>query len=73
MTGGHQMYVERGREGQVLAAYVDQQYSGQQWLPIESQTLQAFLAAAPVLAKAPVGRRELRRVWRSARAVPAYS
>jgi hypothetical protein len=30
-----------------MAAYLDEQFPGQEWLPIESRALQAFLATAP--------------------------
>ena len=30
-----------------MAAYLDEQFPGQEWLPIESRALQTFLAAAP--------------------------
>jgi hypothetical protein len=56
------MYVEFGAGGQIFAAYLDQQYPGQRWLPIDSRTLQAFLAAAPTVAKDAMGRRGLRRL-----------
>ena len=62
---GHQMYIELGAGGQILAAYLDQQYPGQRWLPIDSRALQAFLASAPTVAKDALGRRGLRRLWRS--------
>jgi hypothetical protein len=65
---GDQMYIELGAGGRILAAYVDQQYPGQKWLPIDSHPLQAFLAAAPTVAKDPMGLRGLRRLWRSSSA-----
>ena len=40
------MFVIRN-EGRVAAAWLDQQFPGQEWLPIDSGELQAFLAAAP--------------------------
>ena len=40
------MYIERNG-GRILAAYLDEQFPGQEWLPIESRALQAFLATAP--------------------------
>jgi len=63
------MYVEVGAGGQILAAYLVQQYPEQRWLPIDSRSLQAFLAAAPTVAKDALGRTGLRRLWRSS---PAY-
>lgn len=58
---GDQMYVEFGPGGQILAAYLAQQYPGQRWLAIGNRSLQAFLAAAPTVAKDPMGRRGFRR------------
>jgi hypothetical protein len=63
------MYVEIGAGDQILVAYLAQQYPGQRWLPIDSRSLQAFLAAAPTVAKDALGRTGLRRLWRSS---PAY-
>jgi hypothetical protein len=60
---------ELGAGGRILAAYLDQQYPGQRWLPIDSRALQTFLAAAPTVAKDALGRQGLRRLWRS---TPAY-
>ena len=52
-TGGIlEMYVEYEVGGRILAAYLEQQYSGQRWLPISSRALQAYLAAAPTVAMA---------------------
>jgi hypothetical protein len=59
------MYVELGAGGEVFAAYLDQQYPGQRWLPIDSRTLQTFIAAAPLVAKDAMGRRGLCRICRS--------
>ena len=47
------MYIERNGS-RILAAYLDEQFPGQEWLPIESSALQAFLATAP---RADQGRR----------------
>jgi len=41
------MFVVRSEVGRVTAAYLDEQFPGQEWLPIDSGPLQAFLAAAP--------------------------
>jgi hypothetical protein len=41
------MFVVRSEAGQVAAAFLDEQFSGQEWLPIDSRPLQVFLAAAP--------------------------
>jgi hypothetical protein len=62
---GNDMYIERGAGGRILAAYLDQQYLGQAWLPIDSRSLQAFLAAAPTAGKDVLGRRGLRLISRS--------
>jgi hypothetical protein len=40
------MYIERNGS-RILAAYLNEQFSGQEWLPIESRALQVFLATAP--------------------------
>jgi hypothetical protein len=48
------MYIERNGN-RIVAAYLDEQFRGQEWLPIESRALQAFLATAP-----SVGRRRWR-------------
>jgi len=63
------MYIEFGAGGRILAAYLEQQYPGQRWLPIDSRALQTFLATAPTVAKDALGRRGFRRLWRSG---PAY-
>jgi hypothetical protein len=39
------MYIERNGS-QILAAYLDEQFAGQEWLAIESRALQVFLATA---------------------------
>jgi hypothetical protein len=41
------MFVVRSEAGQIAAAFLDEQLSGQEWLPIDSRPLQVFLAAAP--------------------------
>ena len=41
------MFVVRSGGGRIAAAYLDEQFPGQEWLPIDSSLLQAFLAAAP--------------------------
>jgi len=41
------MFVVRGSRGQITAAYLDEQFAGQEWLPIHSRSLQLFLVAAP--------------------------
>jgi hypothetical protein len=41
------MFVVRSEGGRVAAAYLDEQFPGQEWLPIDSGLLQAFLAAVP--------------------------
>jgi hypothetical protein len=40
------MYIERNGS-RIVAAYLDEQFRGQEWLPIESRALQVFLATAP--------------------------
>jgi hypothetical protein len=40
------MYIERNG-CRIVAAYLDEQFRGQEWLPIESRALQVFLATAP--------------------------
>ena len=44
------MFVVLSAAGRVTAAYLDEQFPGQEWVPIDSGPLQAFLAAAPRLA-----------------------
>jgi hypothetical protein len=46
------MFVVRGSHGQVKAAYLDAQFAGQEWMPIDSRLLQHFLAAAPACSSA---------------------
>jgi hypothetical protein len=41
------MFVIRSSHGQITAAYLDEQFPGQEWLPIDSRSLQLFLVAAP--------------------------
>jgi hypothetical protein len=41
------MFVVRGSRGQITAAYLDEQFVGQEFLPIHSRSLQLFLVAAP--------------------------
>jgi hypothetical protein len=41
------MFVVRDSRGQITAAYLDEQFSGQEWLPIDSRSLQLFFVAAP--------------------------
>ena len=53
------MYIERNGS-QILAAYLNEQFPGQEWLPIESRALQAFLATAPSVGRGP--RKPMRRV-----------
>jgi hypothetical protein len=55
------MYIERNGS-RIVAAYLDEQFRGQEWLPIESRALQVFLATAP-----SVGRVRLRPSLRVAR------
>ena len=53
------MYIERNGS-RILAAYLDEQFPGQEWLPIESRALQVFLATAPSVGRGC--RRPMRRV-----------
>lgn len=41
------MFIVRGSRGQITAAYLDEQFPGQEFLPIHSRSLQLFLVAAP--------------------------
>ena len=53
---GEVMFIEYRSEGQISAAYVEEQYPGQKWLPASDEALQAFLADAPRLGKDAKGR-----------------
>lgn len=53
------MFIVRSEGGRVSAAWLDQQFPGQEWLPIDSGSLQAFLAAAPTARRSPGLRRPL--------------
>jgi hypothetical protein len=55
---GADMFVVRSEGGRLAAAYLDEQFPGQEWLPIDSGLLQAFLAAAPRSARARGLRRQ---------------
>jgi hypothetical protein len=56
------MFVVRSEGGRLAAAYLDEQFPGQEWLPIDSRLLQAFLAAAPSPGRlAGLRHRQLRR------------
>jgi len=48
------MYVERNAGGQIAAAFLNEQFPGQEWLPIENRVLQQFLAIVPRLRIPPV-------------------
>jgi hypothetical protein len=52
------MFIVRSEGGRVAAAYLDEQFPGQEWLPIDSSPLQAFLAAAPRSSRPPGLRRQ---------------
>jgi hypothetical protein len=59
MTGsfwGAKMFVEWSSDGQISAAYVEQQYPDQKWVPPSNEALQAFLGDAPKLGKDAKGR-----------------
>ena len=45
------MFVEWSSDGQISAAYVEQQYPDQKWVPPSNEALQAFLGDAPKLGK----------------------
>jgi hypothetical protein len=49
--GGTKMFVEWSSDGQISAAYVEQQYPDQKWVPPSNEALQAFLGDAPKLGK----------------------
>src|SRR5688572_28587565 len=46
MRKGTDMFDVRSSHGQITAAYLDEQFPGQEWLPIDSRSLQLFLVAA---------------------------
>lgn len=48
-SSGAKMFIVRNRGGRIAAAYLDEQYRGQEWVPIDSRSLQVFLAAAPAV------------------------
>lgn len=50
------MFVECKSDGQILAAYVEQQHPDQKWVPPSNEALQAFLGDAPRLGKDAKGR-----------------
>lgn len=50
------MFVERHSDGPVSAAYVEEQYPGQTWLPASDEALQSFLADHPRLGRDSRGR-----------------
>ena len=50
------MFVEYSSDGQISAAYVEQQYPDQKWVPRSNEALQAFLDDAPKLGKDAKGR-----------------
>jgi hypothetical protein len=50
------MFVEYSSDGQILAAYVEQQQPDQKWVPPSCEALQAFLGDAPRLGKDAKGR-----------------
>lgn len=53
---GTKMFVECSSDGQISAAYVEEQYPDQKWVPPSNEALQAFLADAPRLGKDAKGR-----------------
>ena len=50
------MFVAYSSDGQISAAYVEQQYPDQKWVPPSNEALQAFLGDAPKLGKDAKGR-----------------
>lgn len=50
------MFVECSSDGQISAAYVEQQYPDQKWVPPSNEALQAFLGDTPKLGKDAKGR-----------------
>ena len=50
------MFVECKSDGQISAAYVEQQYPDLKWVPPSNEALQAFLGEAPRLGKDAKGR-----------------
>ena len=50
------MFVECSPSGWILAAYVEQQYPNQKWVPPSNEALQYFLSTAPRLGKDAKGR-----------------
>jgi hypothetical protein len=50
------MFVEFSSDGLIAAAYVEQQYPDQKWVPPSNEALQAFLGDAPKLGKDAKGR-----------------
>jgi hypothetical protein len=53
---GSKMFVECSSDGQIVAAYVDQQYPDQKWVPASNEAFQSFLTGAPRLGKDAKGR-----------------
>ena len=56
------MFIEYGAQGQILAAYVEEQYPGQKWLPPSDEDFQHFMKGAPQLVRDEKGRNCLRAV-----------
>jgi hypothetical protein len=50
------MFVERRSDGPVSAAYIEEQYPGQLWLPASDEALQSFLSDKPRLGRDSKGR-----------------
>ena len=53
---GTKMFVECSSDDQISAAYVEQQYPDQKWVPPSNEALRAFLGDAPKLGKDAKGR-----------------
>jgi len=56
------MYIERNAVGQIAAAFLNEQFPGQEWLPIDSRILQQYLAVVPRLRSTPVAFKRPRRL-----------
>ena len=50
------MFVECSSDGRIAAAYVEQQYPDQKWVPASNEAFQSFLTGAPRLGKDAKGR-----------------
>lgn len=53
---GENMFIESDLSGRISAAYVEEQYPGQKWLPASDEGLRDFLVKLPKLGKDSKGR-----------------